>query len=78
MDSGDRTETITLPDGTTSPVLPVISYEDSSISSSQPGFTYDALLGNATKLVVEVSWLEYGKARTVNSTDIITNWKWLD
>lgn len=69
MDAGDRTETS---------VLPNIIYEDPNISSSQPDFTFDALLGNATKLIVEVSWYEYGQSRSVTTTDIITNWKWID
>lgn len=56
-------------------VLP-ITEEDPAVSASDPNeYTFDVYVNSSFKIISQISWNEFGITRTVESTDIITNWR---
>lgn len=56
-------------------VLP-ITEEDPAVTASDPNeYTFDVYVNSSFKIISQISWNEFGTMRSVESTDIITNWR---
>lgn len=59
--------------------LPPITEEDPASRGNTTGevteYIFDAYTNSSFKIISQISWNEFGTARSVESTDIITNWR---
>lgn len=55
-------------------VIP-ITEEDPAVKVDSNTYTFDAYVNSSFKIISEISWNEFGTTRSVESTDIITNWR---
>lgn len=61
---------------TCKPAVLSITEEDPAVTASDPNeYTFDAYVNSSFKIISEISWNEFGTLRSVESTDIITNWR---
>lgn len=64
-------------------VLPNIADRDVKIGrditeDEKQQYIYDLLSKNGRRVIIEVSWWDFGKQQTVQMSDLLTNWRWLD
>lgn len=61
--------------GLPKPVVPLITEEDSTVEGDSVAYTFDAYVNASFKIISEITWNEFGTTRSVDTTDIITNWR---